>query len=229
MVEENEKKAGTFSPSGRSIITDADQRGHDDEEALLQRSSTGHRPSFDRLVERYHPSMYRLAHRYFNNPEDALDATQEVFLRAWRAIGRFERRSSFKTWLYRIASNTCISLAEERSKQRKTFLQGILDWFSRPSAPDPGNIIIQKEYQSELQKAVQERIAKLPEAYRLPVILRDIEGMSLEQIGDVLSLKDGTVKSRINRGRRLLQEALEPFFREMPIPREINTRMETED
>ncbi|MBF0499384.1 MAG: sigma-70 family RNA polymerase sigma factor [Candidatus Riflebacteria bacterium] len=214
MVDNTEQKSGTFSSLAESTPVSEVQ---DIEGELLRRASQGHRSSFDRLVELHHTSVYRIAHRYFNNPEDALDATQEVFLRAWRAVGRFEGRSSFKTWIYRIASNTCITLTEERNRHRKTFFEGILDWFSKPAAPDPGHLVVQKEYQSELQKAVQDRIAKLPEVYRMPVILRDLEGMSLEQIGEILSLKEGTVKSRINRGRRLLQEALDPFFRDMPV------------
>lgn len=183
----------------------------EDELEWLRRAMAGHRPSFDRIVEKYHAQIFRVAFRFFNNPEDALDATQEIFLRAWRAIRGFESRSSLKTWLFRIASNTCMTLAQERSRRQKSVLQAVLDWFSHAPVPDPEDSVVEKEHQKELQKIVQEKVARLPEAYRMPVILRDLEGLSLEAIGEVLNLKEGTVKSRINRGRRILQESLEPF------------------
>lgn len=198
---------GTSSTSGVST----EVGGYDEESEWLQRAIAGHRPSFDRIVQLYHGPVYRVAFRFFNNPEDALDATQEIFLRAWRAIKGFEGRSSLKTWLFRIASNTCTTLAQERARRQKSFLQAVLDWFSLSPAPDPGQSVVEQEHRQELQRIVQEKVAKLPEVYRMPVILRDLEGMSLEAIGEVLNLKEGTVKSRINRGRRLLQESLEPF------------------
>ena len=173
----------------------------------------GSRRAFDQLTARYHDMVFRLAYRFFANEEDALDVTQEVFLKAYRSIKNFEGRSSFKTWIYRIASNTCLTMAQERQKQKKSFLSLIVDWFTQPGSPDPVKVIVEEEYQRELQSAIQEKIAKIPEVYRLPVILKDVEGKSLDEIGEILDLKEGTVKSRINRGRRLLQEALEPFYR----------------
>lgn len=164
-------------------------------------------------MARYQDMVFRLAYRFFANEEDAMDVTQEVFLKAFRSLKNFEGRSSFKTWLYRIASNTCLTVSQERQKQKKSFLSLIVDWFTRPGTPDPGKILEEEEYQRELQEAIREKIARIPDVYRLPVILKDIEGKSLDEISEILELKEGTVKSRINRGRKLLQEALEPFYR----------------
>ncbi len=197
------------SPGSKDI-----EAGEDEERQLIRRAASGHRPSFDRLAARYHQAVYRVAYRFFNGKEDACDATQEVFLKAWRSIGSFEGRSSFKTWILRIAGNTCITLSQSRSRQKKSFLESIIDWFSKRPEDDPADIVIEQEYQAELRKAIERNIAKLPEAYRMPVILRDMEGYSHDQIAEVLDIREGTVKSRINRGRRLLQEALEPLLRQ---------------
>lgn len=197
------------SPKSKDIET-----GEREERELVRRAAAGHRPSFDRLTAGYHQAVYRVAYRFFNDKEDACDATQEVFLKAWRSIGSFEGRSSFKTWILWIAGNTCITLSKARTRQKKSFLESIIDWFSKRPEDDPAEIVIEQEYQTELRQAIERNIAKLPEAYRMPVILRDMEGYSHDQIAEVLDIKEGTVKSRINRGRRLLQEALEPLLRQ---------------
>ncbi len=207
MVEE--KNPGTPGSPPQS-----EQSGKDgsDELLLVQRAAKGHRPAFDQLVERYQSQVYRMAWRFFADPDDAMDATQEVFLKAYRSLPAFEGRSSFKTWLYRIAANTCMTLSESRSRRQKSFIQSVVDWFTTPPAPDPSHLVVEQESRAELQQIVQKKIAGLPEVYRVPVILRDIEGMSLEQIGQILDIPEGTVKSRINRGRRLLQDSLESFY-----------------
>ena len=181
---------------------------------LAREAASGSRKAFDKLVTIHQQSIYRLAYRFFNNEEDTLDAVQEIFIRVFKAVRSFEGRSKFKTWIYRIAVNTCTTLAKDKSRSKKSFFQSIIDWFSRAPHPDPAKEVINREYQTELQTAITRRISKIPEVYRLPLILKDLEGKSLEEIGEILDLKEGTVKSRINRGRRMLQEALEPFFKE---------------
>jgi RNA polymerase sigma-70 factor (ECF subfamily) len=203
------KKMGTFSAHPESHLLTKPE----DEKELVSLACSGSRRAFEVLVARYQDMVFRLAYRFFANEEDAMDVTQEVFLKAFRSLKNFEGRSSFKTWLYRIASNTCLTVSQERQKQKKSFLSLIVDWFTRPGTPDPGKILEEEEYQRELQEAIREKIARIPDVYRLPVILKDIEGKSLDEISEILELKEGTVKSRINRGRKLLQEALEPFYR----------------
>jgi len=206
---EKENILGTFTAQRMS----EDMRTPESEEIELVRlARSGNRKAFDRLVEKYHGQVYQLAFRFFNNKEDAQDATQEVFLKVYRALGNFEGRSSFKTWIFRITSNTCSTICQEKTKNKKTLLQALIDWFSKPPVQDPSRVVTEKEYQMELQSAITEKISKLPEAYRMPLILRDIEGYSHERICEILDLKEGTVKSRINRGRRILQESLESFF-----------------
>jgi RNA polymerase sigma-70 factor, ECF subfamily len=208
MVDE-EKTPGTFSADAQSVNSDS---ALEEERELIARATAGHRPSLERLIARYERQVYIVAYRFFNHPEDAGDATQEVFLRMCRALPSFAGRSSFRTWLYRIAANTCLTLLQKKKRRQISLVQALLDWFSRPPAEDPGEVVVREEYQRELRAAVADKVARLPEAYRMPVILRDLEGLSLEEIGEVLELKEGTVKSRINRGRRLLQESLETFY-----------------
>ena len=201
--------------SGTSPSADeskGNENGASDDPFLVERARKGSRSAFDELVKRHQAQVYRLAFRFFYDPEEAMDATQEVFLKAYRALPGFEGRSSFKTWLFRITSNACMNLSQAKARRKKSLMQSVLDWFSRVPPTDPSAVVVENESREELQKAVQQKIARLPEVYRVPVILRDIEGMSLDRIGHILEIPDGTVKSRINRGRRLLQDSLEGFF-----------------
>ncbi len=185
------------------------------ETALIRQAARGDRIAFEELVSRYQSQVYRVCYRFFNDPDEAMDATQEVFLKAFRSIGRFEGRSSFKTWIYRIATNTCLSITEERKRRQKGLLEAILGWFSPDTHhPDPAETAVEREYGRQLQQVIQEKVSRIPEIYRIPVILKDMEGHSLEEIARILEVPEGTVKSRLNRGRKLLQEALEPFLEE---------------
>ena len=198
---------GTFSEKQESMLDDRSE-----ELNLIRLAVAGKGAAFERLVKRYESQVYNLAYRYFNNSEDARDASQEVFLRAFKAISGFQGRSTFKTWLYRITTNTCSTLASEKARAKRGLFQSVFEWFYQPSTVEPAEMAVEKEFQAELKKIVREKIAKLPDAYRMPVILKDIEGLSHDEIGSILALKEGTVKSRINRGRRLLQESLQPFY-----------------
>ena len=140
-----------------------------------------------------------------------MDAAQEVFIKIFRAIGRFEGRSSLKTWIYRIAANTCISLTEKRKREKEGLLQTMMHWWESFTAASPEDEVLDNETRQLNQQAVAEKVARLPETYRMPVILKDIEGLPLEKISEVLEIPVGTVKSRINRGRRILQESLQAY------------------
>ena len=180
-----------------------------DTDLLLDRIRAGDKRAFESLVTTYEKSIYRLCYRFFSNEQDAMDATQEVFLKVYRALERFEGRSSFKTWIYRIAANTCITLAEKHKKDKEGLLQSIIHWWNGRDQETPEEEILEKEQQKISRQMVRNKIAALPENYRIPVILKDIEGLSLERIAEILEVPQGTVKSRLNRGRRLLHESLQ--------------------
>ena len=178
---------------------------------LLERIRRGDQKAFSELVAAYEKTVYRMCWRFFMNEEDSLDAVQEVFLKVYKAIARFEGRSSLKTWIYRITSNTCISIAEKKKREKEGLLQTFMDWWSGRSQETPEEELLDRELRNLNQKMVAEKVASLPEAYRMPVILKDMEGMSLEKISEILEVPIGTVKSRINRGRRILQESLQAY------------------
>ncbi len=181
-------------------------------ESLVERFRHGDNKAFDQLVSRFEKGIYRLCYRFFNNEEDAMDATQEIFIKIYRALPTFEGRSSLKTWIYRIASNTCITLSDRRKREKEGLLQTILNWWSDRTVETPEEEVVDNEIRRMNQKMVAEKLEQLPETYRMPVILKDIEGFSLEKISEILDIPLGTAKSRINRGRRMLQESLQLYY-----------------
>ncbi len=201
------KKAGTFNLESESKSIENIMN----ESELLDRIRRGDQRAFSQLVSAYEQVVYRACFRFFSDENEALDATQEVFIKVFKAIGRFEGRSSLKTWIYRITSNTCLSLAEKKKREKEGLLQSILNWWATPAQDSPEEEIIDREVRVLNQKIVAEKIASLPEVYRMPVILKDMEGMALEKISEILEVPIGTVKSRSNRGRRILQENLQAY------------------
>lgn len=181
------------------------------ENELIERLRRQDQRAFAELVKTYEKGVYRICYRFFSDEHESLDATQEVFIKIFRAIERFEGRSSLKTWIYRIAANTCLTLAEKKKREKEGLLQTFMNWWSESTTDSPEEEILEEETRKLNQKIVSEKIASLPEAYRMPVILKDLEGMSLEKISEILEVPIGTVKSRINRGRRILQDSLQAY------------------
>ena len=175
---------------------------------LINYIKEGDRFSFDKLVSLYEKTVYRICHRFFNNEEDALDATQEVFIKVYRYIDKFEGRSSFKTWIYRIAANTCLTISENKKKEKEGLLQNMINWWNSITESTPEEKVLENEERVINKKLVGDCIAKIPEVYRIPLILKDMEGMALEKISDILEIPVGTVKSRLNRGRALLHDKI---------------------
>ncbi len=197
---------GTFSDKQQSISNESC------ESELIARFKNGDETVFEQLLSSYEKGVYRLCYRFFNNEEDAMDAAQEVFLKIYKALGKFAGRSSFKTWVYRITVNTCITLAEKRKKEKDGLLKTMMNWWSERTAPTPEERVLQSESTRLTKKMVSEKISQLPQNYRMPVILKDIEGLSLDRICEILEIPLGTAKSRINRGRRILQDSLQGYY-----------------
>ncbi len=200
------KNSGTQNetPQSKTIEVTGDEQ-------LLADIRRGDQKAAAKLVATYEKTVYRICYRFFADENEAMDAAQEVFIKIFRAIGRFEGRSSLKTWIYRIAANTCISLAEKRRREKEGLLQTMMHWWESFTASSPEDEVLDKEIRQLNQQIVAEKVARLPETYRMPVILKDIEGLPLEKISEVLEIPVGTVKSRINRGRRILQESLQAY------------------
>jgi len=186
-----------------------------DESRLVTELQAGSETAFDWLVTHYHGPVYNLILSMLGDVADAADGTQEVFLKAFRGIRNFRRGSSLKTWLYRIA-------IREALNHKRWFKRHLQKNVSIDAAPEEGHAAIEIEDLAatpferfaahEIQTAVQNALQEIPEVFRSAVILRDLEGLSYEEIAEVLECSAGTVKSRILRGRRALKDLLEPLL-----------------
>ena len=184
-----------------------------DEAEVMTELRSGSETAFDWLVTYYHAPVYAVIFGILRNPNDAADVTQEVFLKAFRGIRAFRHGSSLKTWLYRIAVRE--SLNYRRWSWRHLRYQSSIEQEQVDGSADfedPGTSPFEELASREIQQAVQHALGEVPAVFRAAVILRDLEGLSYEEVAEVLDVTVGTVKSRILRGRRILREILEPMF-----------------
>jgi RNA polymerase sigma-70 factor, ECF subfamily len=171
--------------------------------------------AFDWLVTYYHASVYNLAYGILSDAADAADVTQEVFLCAFKGIRGFRRGSSLKTWLYRISVRQALN-------HRRWCFRHHRDQVSIDAGPEEGDLSMhltdaepnafEQLATRETQAVVRKALSSVPALFRSAVILRDLEGLSYEEIAEIMEVSVGTVKSRILRGRRLLREALGPLL-----------------
>ena len=176
-----------------------------DERELVAELQAGSETAFDWLVTHYHAPVYNLILGMLGDPADAADVAQEVFLKAYRGIRGFRQGSSLKTWIYRIS-------IREALNQRRWFRRHQQQNVSIDAVPEEGQAQIDIQDSSatpfeqlatrELQHVVRSALHKVPYVFRGAVILRDMEGLSYEEVAEVLECSVGTVKSRILRGRR---------------------------
>jgi len=183
---------------------------------LVKRAQKGNTQAFEELVKRYEQRIYNITYRMLSNEEEAKDALQDAFIRAYRFIKKFKGDSSFYTWIYRIAANVCLT----RLKQRKSKEQ-LTDSLDAPIA---GEEDIQREipdakhtpeilYQrQQMSKALQDAISELPTDYRPVVVLRDLQGLSNREVSKSLQLSIAAVKSRLHRGRLFLRHRLSKYL-----------------
>jgi RNA polymerase sigma-70 factor (ECF subfamily) len=167
----------------------------DPDAPLVARARRGDRWAFEQLVERHQHRLFNLAARTLGSADDAADAVQEAFIRAWLGLPRFRGGSLFSTWLYRITLNAA---HDQRAKRRTEPLD------ERHDVADPQDAFVTSELSGELQAALDE----LEEDYRVAVVLFDILGCSYSEIAALTDVAEGTVKSRIFRGRSRLAERL---------------------
>ena len=181
------------------------------DEIDVKRLRAGDAAEFEQLVRTCEKRVYNLALRYTNNEADAADITQEVFLRVYRALPDFKEESSITTWVYRITVNTAIDLTRKKTRRRENSLTGYGEDDDAPERDiiDESFSPEQQYEQTELREAIGAAIAGLSEEHRKIIIMRDVNGMSYSEIGEILSLGEGTVKSRLFRARDRLRAALE--------------------
>jgi RNA polymerase sigma-70 factor (ECF subfamily) len=160
----------------------------EEERAAIEACKRGEREAFDQLVVRYQRGVYRLCYRYVNNHEDANDLTQEVFLRAWRAIGRFRGQSAFSTWLYRIGVNTCLNFRAARRPTAQELPETIAD---------PGAGAAERVEHDEQARRVREAVGRLPEKQRATLILKVYHELTHKEVAQILGSTVGTVKANL--------------------------------
>lgn len=173
------------------------------EEALwVARTLAGDRAAFNGLVERYAGAVYNHAYRMLNNRQDAEDAVQEIFLRAYTRLESFDQTRRFITWLLTIAANYCIDRLRRQRGSWQT-LDDVAFWL--PSTrPGPERLAIERERRELVQQALQQ----LPEGYRLVAVLRYWHDLSYQEIAETAGLTEATVKTRLHRARKMLADAL---------------------
>lgn len=178
---------------------------------LIQRAAGGDPHAFEELVLAYQKQVYNLALRMTGNPDDALDLSQESFLKAWRGLASYRFDSVFSTWLYRLASNVCIDFLRRQKKQKVIPLHYADDENEERelTIPDPApgteeQVLTQIEHEQ-----VSAAMALLDPEYREALTLRVIHGLSYQEISDILEIKEGTVKSRIARAREKMRSLMQ--------------------
>lgn len=193
-----------------------------EEASIVAELKAGSEDAFNWLVAHYHQPIYSLVYRILTDPSDAADTTQEVFLKVFRGIKRFNGQSSLKTWLYRIAVHEASNQRRWwfRHKSKETSMEahedadghsyGLCDMLV-----DPGESPFELLAHEEVRARVEHELRQVPEPFRTVVMLRDIEGLSYEEIAEVLQVSLGTVKSRLIRGRDALKKRLEVFVRQL--------------
>lgn len=182
------------------------------EKLLIEKAKNGDRNAFEQLILQNEKIVYNIAYRMISNKEDVKDISQEVFIKVYKNIGRFDEKSAFSTWIYRIAVNTCIDeMRKQKNKQTVSMDEelekedSIVKKQFAASIETPEDDFIKKERKKELLTAMNE----LSEAHKTVLTLRDLQGFSYAEIAEITQTTIGTVKSRLARAREQLKMILE--------------------
>ena len=183
---------------------------------LIEATKKGDEDAFAEIMTRYRSQITNYLYRFLNDYEEAVDLAQETFVRVYFAIDRYHTEYAFSTYIYRIATNLAISEIRRRKRRRLVSLTGLFQYTDEEAQdfnpPDEKSLPDENLIESEQSQTIARAIATLPEKYRAPIILRDIEGRSYEEIAQIMELGLGTTKSRISRARGLLREKLQKYF-----------------
>jgi RNA polymerase sigma-70 factor, ECF subfamily len=177
-----------------------------DETELIRKAKRGDREAFGVLVERYQRRVVGVALAVVHNPEDAVELAQETFVRAYENLGGFESRSSFSTWLYRIAANLAIDL--RRREGRHTFVRGDEAEIEIDRLPNASGDSFVEYSRGELNQRLRAALDELTPDHRAVILLREVEGLSYDEISDILECPRGTVMSRLHYARNRLRAIL---------------------
>jgi RNA polymerase sigma-70 factor (ECF subfamily) len=177
-----------------------------DEALLIVRAQKNDSAAIEALIYAYEKRVYNIAFRFMGNEADAWDMAQESLIKIYKSVSSFKSRSSFSSWVYRLTANTCLDGLRKRKKAPLSLDHTVESGASYEDASNP----LPEDYalKAERSKDIQKALDKLSSDHKAVIILRDISGLSYEEIAESLGLSIGTVKSRINRGRAKLKELL---------------------
>ena len=184
------------------------------DQALVERVQKGDKQAFDVLVLKYQNKIIQLIYRYVHDPEEAQDVAQEAFIKAYKALGRFRGDSAFYTWLYRIAINTAknyLVASSRRPPKSDIDAQDAEQYDGATGLKEyatPERLLLRDEIQDSIAKAIDE----LPDELRTAITLRELEGLSYEEIAQTMDCPIGTVRSRIFRARDAIDTRLKPLL-----------------
>lgn len=178
------------------------------DEVLITLFQSGDEQVFCQLVEKYQERIRNLVYSMFREPDFVDDLSQDIFIKAYEGLKNFRFNSSFYTWLYRIAVNTCRDEMRKRKKRK---------FFSFESLSEPMQQYVHSKnsiqpLDGELGEILTAYLQKLPEKYRLPIVLKDVQGLSYDEIAEVMDCEMGTVKSRLSRARSIMRDYLRPYL-----------------
>jgi len=183
---------------------------------LIEATINGDENAFAEIVRRYRNPLTNYLYRFLNDYEEAVDIAQETFVRVYFAAERYHSGYAFSTYIYRIATNLAISETRRRKRRKLLSLTGLFqaegDEETEFQPPDNRNLPDADLIDDEKSRVIGRAIAALPEKYRAPIVLREIEGKTYDEIAVILELGLGTTKSRISRARGLLKEKLKQYF-----------------
>ncbi len=170
-----------------------------DVEALIQRCLKGDQLAWDAIVKQYWRKVFNVAYKFVGKHDEAEDLAQDIFLKIFKSLDTFDRRANFQTWLISISRNLCIDHYRSVRKERETIDRDVDASDLSPQSHEPGPVAALE--QRDRVALLREAMAALPDTLRTAVLMRDIQELSYQEIADQLRLPEGTVKSRINRGR----------------------------
>jgi len=168
-------------------------------EAVIQRCLQGDELAWESIVQQYRRKVFNVAYKFVGRHEEAEDLTQDIFIKIFKSLGTFDRRANFQTWLISVSRNLCIDHYRSVRQERQAIDRQIDPNELSPVAREPGPIAAIEQQDRVL--LLREALAALPESLRKAVLMRDIQELTYQEIADKLQLPEGTVKSRINRGR----------------------------
>ena len=187
-----------------------------DDKKLIEKAAGGDVEAFEKIIEEYQNIVYSIALRMSGNETDAFDMAQEVFIKLYRNLSKFDGRSKLSTWIYRVASNTCLDELKKRKRIRDN-TKSLNEEFEMADdsvvleIKDTKPLPEEEIENSEIKETLNSAILKLSDQHKEVIILRDIEGFSYEEIADITKNSVGTVKSRLSRARSALRKILKEY------------------